>query len=120
MSKREVVFVFGSNLAGRHGKGAAWEANKFWGAEYGVGRGRTGDAYAIPTKDKHLKPLSLADIKEYYDEFWEYAKEHPKVTFLLTPAGSGLAGYSLDQIKEITVRKRAVPRNVWLTGDWFR
>ena len=50
-----MIFVFGSNLAGRHGKGAALHAKKFYGAEYGVGVGPTGNAYAIPTKDSDLK-----------------------------------------------------------------
>lgn len=51
----EHIFVFGSNLAGRHGKGAALSALHYHGAEYGVGIGRTGQAYAIPTKRKPLR-----------------------------------------------------------------
>jgi len=93
------VFVFGSNLAGRHGKGAALEARKKWGAEYGVGRGRTGNAYAIPTKDHELRPLPLESIRTYVREFVAYAREHPALRFYVTRVGCGLAGYSEAQIR---------------------
>ena len=53
------IFVFGSNLAGRHGAGAALDARRYHGAVYGVGEGLMGNAYAIPTKDRALKPRSL-------------------------------------------------------------
>ena len=45
------VFVFGSNLAGRHGAGAALEAHQHWGVQSGPrgARLRTGFAYAIAT-----------------------------------------------------------------------
>ena len=116
---REVVFVFGSNLAGRHGKGAALEAAQHWGAEYGVGEGRTGSAYALPTKDENIKTLDIEDIKKAFDRFWTYVAENPETQFLLTPVGTGLAGYSLSQIKTIAFTTPHLPRNVWLTGDWF-
>lgn len=93
------VFVFGSNLAGRHGKGAALEARQRWGAEYGVGRGRTGNAYAIPTKDHELRPLPLESIRTYVREFVAYAREHPALRFYVTRVGCGLAGYSEAQIR---------------------
>lgn len=115
----DVVFVFGSNLAGRHGKGAALDAAKHWGATYGVGEGRTGNAYALPTKDANLRTLSLSEIKQAFARFWKYAADNSDTQFLLTPAGTGLAGYSLAEIKDIAVRGRTIPRNVWLTGDWF-
>jgi hypothetical protein len=60
-----VVFVFGSNLAGRHGRGAALEAAQKWGAVYGVGEGRTGDSYALPTKDRFIRTLQLADVSRH-------------------------------------------------------
>ena len=64
------LFVFGSNEAGRHGKGAALHAKQHYGAEYGVGVGPSGDAYAIPTKDGKLKTLPLTKIHEYWASFW--------------------------------------------------
>jgi hypothetical protein len=63
------IFVFGSNLAGRHGAGAALEALNRWSAKIGVGRGRTGYAYAIPTKDHSIRTLPLHVIERYVKEF---------------------------------------------------
>jgi hypothetical protein len=92
------VFVFGSNLAGRHGKGAALHARQEHGAAHGVGVGRTGNAYAIPTKDAALRTLPLSEIVEYVLEFLRYAKAHPNLRFEITRIGCGLAGYTDSQI----------------------
>lgn len=92
------IFVFGSNLAGRHGKGAALAAKNFHGAVYGVGEGRTGTAYAIPTKDENLKSLPLDRIQTYVTKFLDYAKINPNLTFRVTKIGCGLAGYTPTQI----------------------
>jgi hypothetical protein len=113
---REVVFVFGSNLAGRHGKGAALEAVKHWGAQYGVGEGRTGNAYALPTKDANIKTLPLDEIGQSFIRFWKYAFYNPDTQFLLTPFGTGLAGYSIAEIR--SVMSGGPLRNVWESGDW--
>ena len=88
------VFVFGSNLAGKHGKGAALHASREHGAVHGVGVGRTGNAYAIPTKDAGLRTLPLSEIKGYVLEFLRYAKAHPDLRFEVTRIGWGLAGYT--------------------------
>ena len=93
-----MIFVFGSNLAGRHGKGAALFAVKERGAIYGQGIGRQGNSYAIPTKDASLKVLPLHNIAVYVQRFIDYAKEHPEVEFEVTPVGCGLAGYNPSQI----------------------
>lgn len=94
----EAVFVFGSNLAGRHGKGAALWARQHRGAVYGVGLGMTGNSFAIPTKDRELRTLPLEDIRRYVDRFIRFALDRPDLTFQLTPIGCGLAGYSPEQI----------------------
>lgn len=91
------VFVFGSNLAGRHGKGAAKTAMKF-GAIYGVAVGRWSDTYAIPTKDENMSQLSLSGIEIYVRQFLEHARRHPELEFLVTKIGCGLAGYTPKQI----------------------
>lgn len=96
--KPNQVFVFGSNLAGRHGKGAAKTALK-WGAAYGTGTGRQGKTYAIPTKDHEIKTLDLWRIKFHVMDFLCYAMRHPELQFLVTPIGCGLAGYRPSQIK---------------------
>ena len=96
MSK--ACFVFGSNLAGIHGKGAAKEALNNWGALFNKGHGAMNNCYAIPTIDEYLIPLPLYRIKEYITLFLNYVKSQPDTLFILTPAGCGLAGYTPEQI----------------------
>lgn len=111
------IFVFGSNLAGRHGAGAAKYAREYFGAEYGVGIGRTGYAYAIPTKDYVLKTLTLNAIERHIADFIQYAKANPDDEFILTPIGCGLAGYRRDQIKPL-IEKYSPSSNVIYTDSW--
>jgi hypothetical protein len=92
------IFVFGSNLAGRHGKGSAKDAARNYGAEYGVGVGRTGNAYAIPTKDENLEILPIDDIGSHIWTFVDYAYEHPELEFQIVDVGCGLAGYKAEQV----------------------
>ena len=105
------VFVFGSNLAGRHGKGAALWARQHRGAIYGQGVGRQGNAYAIPTKDRQLRVLPLHVIQAHVADFLDYARQWPDITFELTPIGCGLAGYRPDQIAPMF---SSAPANVTL------
>lgn len=91
------VFVFGSNLAGRHGKGAALHAFKKHGAKYGRGSGRYGDSYAIPTRDWHIHTLPLWVIANYINMFMAHVAEHPEDTFNITRIGCGLAGYDWER-----------------------
>lgn len=93
-----VIFVFGSNLAGRHGKGAALTAKMHFGAVYGLGAGLMNQSYAIPTKDESLQTLSLNDINIYIQDFKFFAESHPELFFYLTPIGCGLAGYQPQDI----------------------
>lgn len=110
------VFVFGSNLAGRHGKGAALWARQHRGAIYGQGIGPQGNAYAIPTKDARLRVLPLHSIQPHVADFLDYARHRPDVAFELTPIGCGLAGYRPDQIAPMFAD---APANVRLP-DAFR
>lgn len=109
------IFVFGSNLAGRHGKGAALHARKNHGAVYGVGVGRTGNAYAIPTKDEHLKTLPLAVIHTHVEYFKLYARKNPDLTFEVTRIGCGLAGYTDTDIVPMF---KDTPDNCILPDGW--
>lgn len=109
------IFTFGSNTAGRHGKGAALTARTMYGAEYGVGAGRTGNAYAIPTKGATLLPLPLFKIAEHVDQFIAYAREHPELEFLVTRVGCGLAGYTDEQIAPMFAM---APSNCELPLHW--
>lgn len=109
------IFVFGSNLAGRHGKGAALTAVRHWGAKPGNGNGWTGQAYAIPTKDRQLKVLPLPAIKCFVDIFLEDARAFHYMTFLVTPIGCGLAGYKESDIRPMF--DRAPPNCVFAWSE---
>jgi hypothetical protein len=93
-----MIFVFGSNLAGRHGAGAAKYAAQHHGAEYGVGHGVTGNCYAIPTKDRNLSVLPLETVKIYVNEFLGHAWNNSHTEFQVTQIGCGLAGFKPEQI----------------------
>lgn len=109
------IFVFGSNLAGRHGKGSALEARKHHGAIYGQGTGRQGNSYAIPTKDQFLHTLPLTSIRIYVDQFKQYAQDHPDLTFRVVRIGCGLSGYR-DQ--DIVPMFKDAPPNCILPNGW--
>lgn len=96
--KLNEIFVFGSNYAGRHGKGAALTALKKFGAVYGNGFGPQGQSYAIPTKGWRLETLRIDTIAENVTSFLYFALRHPELTFLVTEVGCGLAGYKPEQI----------------------
>lgn len=110
-----MIFVFGSNLKGVHGKGAALYAYQNHGAIAGKGIGRQGNAYAIPTKDERLRPLGLNQIEYYVKNFIEYAENHPELQFNITRIGCGLAGYSDEQIIPFF---ELAPINCHLPGEW--
>ena len=112
-----IVFVFGSNLAGRHGKGAALDAAREWGAERGRGEGPTGRAFALPTKDENMQPLPLEEISEYVRRFVCYANAHPHNLFVLTPIGTGLAGQSRRDVWAM-LQRHGIPGNVVLSASW--
>jgi hypothetical protein len=109
------VFVFGSNLAGLHGKGAALEAREKWGAEVGIGTGPTGRAYALPTKDAQMRPLPLAAIDVHVRGFIVYAKSHPELRFYVTRVGCGLAGYTEAEIQPLFAGAPANCEFTWET-----
>lgn len=110
-----MIFVFGSNRAGRHGAGAALYARKHHGAIYGVGEGLQGSSYAIPTKDEWLKPLPLDAIQQHVERFLTFAAVHPEMTFKMTRIGCGLAGYTDEDIAPMFCRH---PPNVILPEEW--
>lgn len=103
------VFVFGSNLAGQHIDGAAKTALTHFGALKGVGRGWSGQSYAIPTINEHLQQMPLSQIQHYIDDFKIYTKNHPKIQYFITSLGCGIAGY---KIEEIAPMFRGISRNV--------
>lgn len=112
------IFVFGSNLSGRHGKGAAKTALG-WGAKWGQGVGLQGRTYGIPTKDASIRrTLTIEEIKPFVDEFIEFAKIRKDLIFLVTEIGCGLAGYKPKDIaplfeKAIDVENIYLPERFW-------
>ena len=111
------VFVFGSNLAGRHGKGAALTALKHHGAIEGQGIGLQGNSYAIPTKNANLGILPLDIIAYHIDVFCDFVKRNDQYLYFITPVGTGLAGYSVSQIRPL-FRKIEGHRNVFWADTW--
>lgn len=109
------VFVFGSNLAGIHGAGAAKHAQLHWGAVYGQGVGHHGMSYAIPTKDHEIRTMPLNKIWSYILTFIRYARANPSMTFKVTQIGCGLAGYRPKQIAPMFV---TAPSNCWFDTAW--
>lgn len=87
------VFVFGSNLQGRHAGGAARIAMNRFGAIFGQGVGMQGNSYAIPTMQGGVET-----IRPYVDEFIDYARSHPDLTFYVTKIGCGIAGFTFEEI----------------------
>lgn len=107
------IFVFGSNLAGMHGGGAAYLALKRFGAVWGQGVGLQGNSYAIPTMQG-----GTDTIAPYVDGFIEFAKQHPELTFLVTQIGCGIAGFDPEDIaplfeKAIDVDNIHLPKAFW-------
>ncbi len=109
------VFVFGSNQAGRHGKGAALWAKQHRGAIHGQGEGLQGNSYGIPTKDTRIRTLPLEDIGQAVERFKAFAREHAELSFQLTPIGCGLAGYTPQQIAPMF---HDAPANVLLPDEF--
>ncbi len=101
------IFVFGSNMEGMHGGGAARYANKNFGAEWGVGEGLTGRTYALPTME------GKASMKQAVEHFTSCAKEHPELTFLVTAIGCGIAGYTPEEVAPL-FKDAAQLENVYL------
>ena len=106
------IFVFGSNLKGMHGGGAAYIAYRKFGAIMGKGVGLQGQSYAIPTMQGGVET-----IRPYVDEFIRFAKQHPELTFLVTRSGCGIAGFTDDEISPLFAEAHNV-ENIVLPPGW--
>lgn len=111
--KPDEIFVFGSNLAGMHGGGAARAARLYFGAILGQGEGPQGQSYAIPTMQGGVET-----IRPYVDKFISYAKSHPEQTFLVTPIGCGIAGFTPKEIaplfsEAVDMKNIKLPESFW-------
>ncbi len=106
------IFVFGSNIQGAHGGGAAWYAHKHFGAEWGVGDGLTGRTYALPTME------GKDAMKAAVDRFIACARQHPELTFLVTAVGCGIAGYTPSEVAPL-FREATSLENVYLPEVFY-
>ena len=106
------IFVFGSNIQGAHGGGAAWFAHKHFGAEWGVGEGLTGRTYALPTME------GKDAMKAAVDRFIACARQHPELTFVVTAVGCGIAGYTPSEVAPL-FREATSLENVYLPEVFY-
>lgn len=113
------IFVFGSNLSGLHGGGAAKIAMK-WGAVWGNPSGLQGNTYAIPTKgENYVRTLSIDEIKPYVIEFVKFAKDNPDLRFYVTEIGCGLAGLTIEEVAPL-FRYTTKIENIFLPAKFWR
>lgn len=110
-----MIFVFGSNESGHHGRGAAVTAMRQHGAVYGVGYGPMGQSFAIPTKDWRIDKLPYASIDFYVQRFIVFARYNPTINFKVTQIGCGLAGF---HAKDIAPLFRYAPDNCFFDEAW--
>lgn len=115
MAAPNAIFVFGSNLAGIHGAGAAKEAARIYGAVKGIGDGMAGRSYAIPTKRNPMVRLSLMEIQRYAQRLVRFATSRGDLCFVVTRFGCGFAHY---RDKEIAPLLRGAPENCELPEGW--
>ena len=110
--KPDEVFVFGSNLAGMHGGGAAWTAFRQFGAIMGQGEGLQGQSYAIPTMQGGVETIA-----PYVNKFIAFAKKHPELYFYVTRIGCGIAGFVDSEIAPLFAKAKGV-ENIVLPKGW--
>lgn len=103
------VFVFGSNAEGAHAAGAARTAFEKFGAEWGEGRGHHGQSYAVVTMS------GMQTLREEIAALLEYARAHPELRFLVTPIGTGIAGFRADEVAPLFAE---APDNVVLPMEF--
>jgi len=106
------IFVFGSNLSGMHGGGAALLAYRKFGAIWGQGVGLQGQSYGIPTMQG-----GVDTIKPYVDEFIVFAKAHPELLFYVTKIGCGIAGFTEEEISPLFAQAHGID-NIILPRGW--
>jgi hypothetical protein len=111
------VFVFGSNLRGLHGGGAAKAAFESYGAVWGTSFGRQGDSYAIPTKSGKFETLPVEDIRAHVGIFVMYSQLHKETEFFLTRVGCGLAGLTDEQMAPMF---KGIGDNVDIPEEWVK
>lgn len=113
--KENQIFVFGSNLVGKHLGGAARQAKDDFGAEERVGEGITGQSYAFPTLSSDFEKFTPRKFSYILKRLYECCEKNPSKEFLLTKVGCGIAGYSEEFMKSLFTNP---PKNLVLPDDW--
>jgi hypothetical protein len=121
--RNDAIFVFGSNLKGIHGKGAAKVAKERFGAIIGTAEGLRGKSYAIPTKRTPYEPLTLEEVEYYVNRFVQHCSDSWSGFYFLTRVGCGLAGFDdrviapmFKGIAKLEMQSFSIPenwRNIW-------
>jgi hypothetical protein len=111
------VFVFGSDLAGRHDHGDALVALRKHGAVYGRAVGLQGRSYALPVRDEQGRLLPLPILERYVRAFLTFAAAHRELSFHVTRVGCGREGYHDEQIAPLFAK---APPNCHLPKPWLR
>ena len=106
------IFVFGSNLQGMHAGGAARIAYNNFGAIWGQGVGLQGQSYGIPTMQGGVET-----VRPYVNEFIQFAKDHPELTFLVTRIGCGIAGFTDAEMAPLFEKAHSI-ENIILPEGW--
>lgn len=96
--KDNEIFVFGSNLNGSHGGGAAKIAHQKFGAVWGQAVGLQGQSYAIPTM------VPIKDLKQYVEQFINFAFSHRELTFYVPAIGCSYAGYTPYEVAPLFLK----------------
>lgn len=109
------IFVFGSNIMGHHGGGAARQAHEMFGARREVGEGLTGQSYAFPTLDHNYRKVSNTRLHASRLKLYECAERHPDKVFLLTKVGCGIAGFPEEKMRKLFAN---APKNIVKPEGW--
>ncbi len=126
--EKNVIFVFGSNPEGRHGKGAAYIAKRDFGAKYGQGEGLQGNSYALPTKDLRikknggLKSISPKKIVESIEKLYDVARNNSDMLFKVAYRNTdekSLNGYTGFEMIDMFNKAGDIPENVIFSKEWF-
>lgn len=113
--KPNEIIVVGTNLNGNHYGGAAAQAHRDFGLEWGCAEGLSGQTYAFPTLDKDMKKQPREYLEQTVKNLYAFCKAMPESTFLLTAVGTGIAGYSHEEMKSLFTD---LPKNLVLPEEW--
>lgn len=107
------ILVVGTNMNGHHYGGAAKQAYEDFGLKWGIPEGISGQAYAFPTLEREMTKRGIKALERSRDKLYETAKALPEKEFLLTPVGTGIAGFFYDEIKPLFEN---LPKNITKVG----